>query len=280
MGTNLNKQNDFYIGWQPEAPDAFSRKVKRFIWVLIILVPLISAMLVLGQRGFTGGVFEFGQLTEIEGILVKSPVPMIKVMKAENEQKVESILLVGFGKTGADSTLSAIEKLQKKSLDGKMIKIRGTLIYHNHKKILELTEGIESFIGVNENLNESMEALKDFGKVHLKGEIYDPKCAFGAMKPGYGKPHRSCAVRCISGGVPPILRIKNSKGEANYCLMLGLDGKTINNEVLEYIADQVSVCGHLEQKDDWLVLYTDPSKDIFRIQPHWMKGDFPMCTDL
>ena len=28
-------------------------------------------------------------------------------------------------------------------------------------------------------------------------------CFLGVMKPGRSKPHRACAVRCISGGIPP-----------------------------------------------------------------------------
>ena len=87
------------------------------------------------------------------------------------------------------------------------------MAYYDNKKVLELTEGAKSFISLGdfetfsggEDLKHSI--TKKFGETRLKGEIYDPKCAFGAMKPGFGKPHRSCAIRCISGGVPPILRI-------------------------------------------------------------------------
>ena len=38
--------------------------------------------------------------------------------------------------------------------------------------------------------------------VTLKGEIIDPKCYLGAMKPGGGKTHKACAMRCIAGGIP------------------------------------------------------------------------------
>jgi hypothetical protein len=289
MGNNVNEQNDFYIGWQPKAPEAFSNKVKRFILILAVLVPIISAILVMSQRGFVDAVFEFGKLTEVEGILVKIPVPMIKIkngLDKNGNPNFQSILLVGFGKTGADSTLTAIEKEQGKSLENEVVTLKGTLIYYDGKKVLELTEGKESFVsfGKFETFSGGRELLysvtKDFSDVSLKGEIYDPKCAFGVMKPGNGKPHRSCAVRCVSGGIPPILRIKNKAGEANYCILVGPEGQAINQDVLDFLADQVLVCGHLEQKDDWLVLYTDPSKDILRLQPYWMKGEVPLCSNL
>ncbi len=289
MGNQINHQNDFYIGWQPAAPDSFSKKVNRFIWVLVAMVLLIPAILVLNQRGFADSVFEFGKSTQVEGILVKIPVPMIKIKDGSDtngKQKFQSILLVGFGKTGADSTLNAIEKEQGRLLENEIVTLKGTLAYYDGKKVLELTEGAESFISFGDfgSFSEKGEMLysvtKDLGDVRLKGEIYDPKCAFGAMKPGFGKPHRSCGVRCISGGVPPILRIKNEAGKTNYLILVGTDGQTINQAVLDFVADQVLICGHLEKKDDWLVLYVNPTKDILRLQPHWMKGEIPLCADL
>jgi hypothetical protein len=289
MGNNIKNQNDFYIGWMPDAPDNFSKKIKRFILVLAFVVPLVSAMLVLGQRGFVDAVFEFGKSTQLEGILVKIPVPMIKIKDGLDEngkQKFQSILLVGFGKTGADSTLNAIEKEQNRLLENEIVTLKGTLIYYNGKKVLELTEGTKSFISFGDfdvfsGPREMIYSVtKYFGDVRLKGEIYDPKCAFGVMKPGFGKPHRSCAVRCISGGVPPILRIKDEKGEANYLILVGSDGQAINEDVLDFVADQVLICGRLEQKDDWLVLYINPTKDILRLQPYWMDGEVPLCGDL
>ena len=289
MGNHANDQNDFYIGWQPDAPDAFSNKTRRFVWVLLVLVSLFAILLVLSQRGFVDGVFEFGKLTEVEGILVRTPVPMIKVKKGSDNKgnnTFQSILLVGFGKTGADSTLNAIEKEQGRSLENESFRLKGTLAYYDGKKVLELTEDVSSFVGFSDSETAKSKVgidhsiSRSLGEVSLKGEIYDPKCAFGVMKPGYGKPHRSCGVRCISGGVPPILRIQNEEGKANYCIIVGQNGQAVNKEVLNFVADQVLICGRLEQKDDWLVLYTDPNADIIRLQPHWMQGDVPLCGNL
>jgi len=51
-------------------------------------------------------------------------------------------------------------------------------------------------------------------------------------------------------------------------------------EILVFVADQVSICGRLEQNNDWLVLYTNPSNDILRLQPFWMEGEVPLCGNL
>ena len=282
----MSQQNQgsspFYIGWQTKAPEVYSAKVRGFIRLLLLIVPLVAALLVLTQRGFEASVFEFGKLTTVEGILLRDPVPMLKVplgKDAFQKDRYSSILLVGFGKKGADQDLAAIEQHLGKPLSNKAVQLRGTLIYHDGKTALELTEGDAAFAGwgdANANFNFSKQ---DLGRVKLRGEIYDPKCALGVMKPGYGKPHRSCAVRCISGGIPPVLRVANAAGRANYFLLLDEAGKPIHKKVLNYVADQVQVCGRLEQQDDWMVLYLDPVRDIFRLQPHFMEGKAILCKD-
>ena len=277
-----DNKNDFYIGWQEKAPDGYANKSKKFIWILFLIIPVIAISLVLSQQGFESSNFEYGKLTDIEGVLFLEPVPMIKIKEKETG-KIKSILLVGFGKMGAGKTFQEYQDqsdVHDFNLNNVLIKLRGTLIYHDGKTLLELTEGVSSIIDWPSNSVTLPPTQKSvIGNTTLRGEIYDPKCAFGVMKPGYGKPHRSCAVRCISGGIPPVLKIENKAGEKNYCLLLSPDGKPINESVLEYVADQVQVCGRLEQQDDWLVFYTDPKQDILRLQPYWLEGDLVMCAD-
>ena len=102
--------------------------------------------------------------------------------------------------------------------------------------------------------------------VELEGEVIDPKCYFGVVKPGLGKPHRSCAIRCISGGIPPMLAVKNENGESNYYVLLGKDGEPINKQILDYVADRVKISGKLEGIGDWLILKVDLESGIKRIE--------------
>ncbi len=277
---NFNQQN-FYIGWQEKAPTPYARAVKRFVGMAVILVLLTATLLVLTQRGFVDSVFELGKLSTHEGILVKAPVPMLKVpagSKANGTPLYNSMLLVGFGKFGAEATLAEIEEAQEQDLGGKMIKLEGTLIHYQGKKALELTKGVNAFVSFSEDKVDYQKQKISFGLVRFRGEILDAKCALGVMKPGYGKPHRSCAVRCISGGIPPILRVTKKTGEANYCIVVMENGQPANEELLTFVADQVQLCGRLEQQDDWLVLYTDPKSDIYRLNPYWIQGEIPMCN--
>ncbi len=89
---------------------------------------------------------------------------------------------------------------------------------------------------------------RPLGRLTLRGQIIDPKCHFGAMKPGEGKVHRACAVRCISGGIPPVLMVhqREARGGAErrvYYILTGLAGEPLNHAVLDFVAEPVEVSG-------------------------------------
>ncbi len=272
---NKPQQDEFYVGWQEKAPPTYARSVRRSVWWFGGLAIAVALLLVLSQRGFVDSTFELGKSTALKGVLTYRPVPMLKMYGADG---VESVLLIGFGKRGAERTLAAIEARAGQPLGGKVVELKGTLIYYQDKTALELTKGADAFLGMDTTAGAPRVQSRNLGRVSLKGEILDPKCALGVMKPGYGKPHRSCAVRCISGGVPPVLRMTDARGNNNYAIVRGAEGEAINAALLPFIADQLRICGRLEQQDDWLVLYTDPQKDIIRLQAYWMDQEMPLCS--
>lgn len=267
--------NEFYIGWEEKAPDSYRKLSRRFVYLAGGICLLWLCAWVVGQKGFADSTFELGTLSELEGIMTMQPAPMLKV---DHNGASHSVILIGFGKKGAESTLQAIQEKQQQILAGKNIRLRGTLIYHNGKTLLELTQGENAFVGWGSSTIPAVKPDKELGMQSLVGEILDPKCALGVMKPGYGKPHRSCAVRCLSGGIPAVMRIKNKAGQENYCLVVGPEGEPVNQSLLPFVADQVRICGNLRLEDDWLVLYTDPEADIIRLKPFWAADDMPMCN--
>jgi len=278
MASHKNPPDEFYIGWQDRAPDTFHRATRRFLWGTILVLMAAAAGLVLFQKGFATATFELGTITEHRGILTTSPVPMLKKVDSDG-QVIESLLLIGFGKSGAGPTLAAIAEEQDMTFKGQQVVLQGTLIHYEGKKALELTQGKRAFVTAKSASGNYTPATRSIGEVTLMGEILDPKCALGVMKPGYGKPHRSCAIRCVAGGIPPVMRVTNGAGAQNYCIVVGPEGEPINEAVLPYIADQIQVCGELREEDDWLVFYTDPKQDITRIKPYWMNQDLPMCGE-
>ena len=237
-------------------------------------------MLIQNQKGFPNSTFELGQLTEIEGVLTMSPVPMLKInagIGADNQPVIQSILLIGFGKFGAEPTIEKMEAETGQALEGKLVTLEGTLIYYDGKTLLELTKNEKALKSVQE-IESLLSDVQSFGAVSLLGEIADPKCFFGVMKPGEGKPHRSCAVRCISGGIPPVLKATNQKGDQSYFIITGPNGEKVNDQILDKIGQAVTLDGQLERIDDWLYLRVNPSEDI-QLTHKELLGEMTRCTD-
>ncbi|MGE3309475.1 MAG: hypothetical protein AB7O66_05840, partial [Limisphaerales bacterium] len=98
----------------------------------------------------------------------------------------------------------------------------------------------------------------------LRGEIVDSKCWLGVMNPGRLATHRGCAVRCLSGGIPPILLVQYASGRTEHYLMVGSDGRALNREILEFVAEPVEIRGEVRIEGDLRVLRAEPS-DIRRL---------------
>ena len=97
------------------------------------------------------------------------------------------------------------------------------------------------------------------GKQTLVGEIVDSKCFLGVMNPGQLTPHRACAIRCISGGVPPVLLVRQKDGPAIYLLLVSADGKPVNKQVLDLVAEPLEITGEVERQGELLILRADPA---------------------
>ncbi|MGC4054197.1 MAG: hypothetical protein QM757_34360 [Paludibaculum sp.] len=102
-------------------------------------------------------------------------------------------------------------------------------------------------------------AQTDLGDVVLSGEIVDSKCFLGVMNPGQGKVHRDCAVRCISGGVPPAFLVNDANGTRRVLLLTGRDGRRLGREILNFVAEPLTISGRLKRQGETLLLQADPS---------------------
>lgn len=284
------KDSDFYIGWQPGAPGAFVRPARRVIALLLLLAMVTAAVLGLFQKKFSTGKFEYGQLTEVKGILQKKPVPSLKVMSGKDpfgNAAYITMPLVGYGKSGADGILAELEKESGLNFENREITFRGTLIYNDGKTLLQIDRHDHPAVKVHSGTDSITPGIKELGNVELYGEIIDPKCYFGVMKPGRGKPHRDCAIRCIEGGISPVFCVRNirkdsqtgprtngEKAETVYYLLAGSNGERINEKVKDFIADPVLLKARAVQYDDWIILYLDKEEGIKRTGGlSWFKTD-------
>jgi len=246
-------QHEFYTGWMPKAPKGFAKHMKRVLLVLFPVVLIVGYLLATSQKKFSRATFEFGKLTEVKGVYYNSPVPLLKVFDKNNLSI--TIPLVGYGKHGAETAIMELEKEKGVSLNGKEITLKGTLIYSDGKTLLQVDTNDDPIVNIGEASTFQLQQ-KDLGTQTIRGEIVDPKCYFGVMKPGEGKVHRDCAIRCILGGIPPVLHVQNEKGESNYYLIVGPNGEKMNEAVQDVVAEPVSIEAKVVQQDDWIILYT------------------------
>lgn len=279
----LKKEDAFYIGWMPEAPNLYANHTRKFLLALAALVLIAGTLLALSQKKFSTSSFEFGQLTTVTGIYLRQPVPSIKTVAGydlSGNTNYLTIPLVGYGKFGAEGVMEAIEKEKHLSLDKKEVTLKGTLLYSDGKSILQVDQHDDPLVSINEGVSEYQPKITGLGPIQIKGEILDPKCYFGVMKPGHGKPHRDCAIRCLLGGISPVFRVRDEKGRSNYYLLLGENGERINEQLQDFIADPVELEANAIQYDDWIVLNVNATS-IKRINAlSWIKNaddEFASC---
>lgn len=247
---------EFYIGWKNELPAGSKQAIKKLLIAVFILLPPIVIGIIYFTKPFNNHIFEYGNVREFTGIYYAKPFPVLVLDKGQAPESTNNYaLLIGYGKHGAETFLSLVEN-KKSSLNGTRIKIWGTMIYGDDKLLLELSRKEKSVIAVSDS-NEKQET-KEFGNTTLKGEIIDPKCYFGVMKPGEGKVHKSCAIRCISGGIPPVFKVKNEKSNSYY-IIKGINGEAINKEILSHVGENVTISGEIIHTNGWDVIKTEPN---------------------
>jgi hypothetical protein len=251
-----NTNDEFYIGYLPTAPAGLGKMMRKVSILLLVTASVAAAILVMNQKPFYPSVYEFGNTRTYEGILCERPYPILLVARPgqTGESPVYSqYLLVGDGKFGAATVA--------KGLDGKRVRLNGALIYRDDQTMIKITDGTITPLS---DEAVSLQNGKNLGTFQLSGEIVDSQCYLGVMNPGESKPHKECAVRCISGGVPPVFVVKDFAGTANYFLLVSAEGKTINQEVLPFVADPIRIEGQVIQYENVLVLQAD-SKNFKRL---------------
>lgn len=257
--------DEFYIGYMPEAPGAIARRVVFLVAIFFVVAGVVGYALVGSQKPFSDAVFEFGIVKDYEGLVLVDPYPSLIVPRAGAEDDAANgdragysrYLLTVFGKFGAEPVV--------RDYDGQPVAMKGELIRRDGKSMVQIVDGsiqvLEGDRGerIRTSLADAREIPpEDFGEWTLQGEIVDSKCFLGVMKPGNLKPHRSCAARCISGGVPPILLVRDQDGNAETFLLVSRRGDPVNEHVLPLIAEPVEITGAVERRGDLWVLKSDP----------------------
>jgi nitrite reductase/ring-hydroxylating ferredoxin subunit len=245
----LVEDRPFFVGYLPAMPASLVRFLKSRVFGLLGVAALLGGLLAAPQRPFGSGSFEFGSPRTFVGLLVMEGYPSLLLdqpQAASSQPALSRYLLVGMGKHGAASTVQG--KI------GQRVQLMGTLIQREGLHMIEVVPDSVRLMGQSQGPNPTT----SLGTFTLRGEIVDSKCFLGVMKPGNLKPHKSCAIRCISGGVPPVLVIRDAHGHALYVVLEGEGGQALNEEVLPFVAEPVELTGNVERREDLLVLCVKP----------------------
>ncbi len=255
----------FYVGWQPRAPDGLARFLAPRVAALLAGASLAALLVVSSQQPFAAATFEYGHPRAFAGTLQLDPAPALV-------RDGRRTLLVAQGKHGLHAD---------PALDGAAVQLSGTLIYRDDQTLIEVVPDTLAAAGGGEGGAERTDRGAEagtpaagraaagggevLGPATLAGEIIDSKCFLGVMKPGNTKLHRDCAVRCISGGVPALLLVRDDRGRTERYLLLSPEGRPLGPEILDRVAEPVSAAGTVVRYDNLLALRVAPA-DIHRLE--------------
>jgi len=270
MAKKTELSDEFFVGYLNDVPVRTAGFLKKIAVLLFASVTLLAGLLSFNQEPFSNANFDYGILTTIEGDLFLEPFPRLRIT---NGAKRESYLLVGAGKMGADNTLINFEN-QLGNISGKHIKLKGQLIHGNDKRLLQISDDcLPELLGESNELSSTI-LFDESITTSIEGEIIDPKCFFGVMKPGEGKPHRSCAIRCIAGGIPPVFHTNTE----NY-LLVDQHKKPLKDELVSLVGEAITLKGRIAAIDNWKILMLDISQLKAQIKAVQQNRTFAMMQE-
>ena len=230
----MPNESEFYVAYLP-IPRGLKSTTRRVVAALGVVVVATAAILIAGQHPFAPSTFEFQQYRDFRGTLLAGPYPALVI-----PGQGLPWLLVGQGKHGVGDL---------RQFDGREVQLKGERILRRLDHMIELLPGTLTVRGQSD---DPAPATTDLGEVQLTGEIVDSKCYFGVMNPGNGKVHRDCAVRCISGGIPPAFLVRDANGQTVTLLLANW-----KPELLNHIAEPTTIRGRLARSSGRLTLYAE-----------------------
>ncbi|MGE3180050.1 MAG: hypothetical protein AB7N71_00325 [Phycisphaerae bacterium] len=236
--------DEFYVGYLPMPP-----RLKSFVIAILITAVAslgLAAIVIASQQSSAGGGnWEFGVNREFVGTLVVKPYPLLIGPHPFTPRHGNvTYVVVSEGKHGSADRLA--------SYDGRRVRLKASLLDRTGRFLLELSSDIDA-ITVQEAASEIFSG-RPSGRQKLCGEIIDPKCYLGAMKPGGGRTHRACATLCIRGGIPPMFVTRDENLQETYYLLTNESGNAILEEIVPFIGEPVELQGDVQRIGDLNVL--------------------------
>jgi hypothetical protein len=246
------ERDEFFIGWL-RMPAGHARLSRRAALAMLGLGAGSAAVLAARQRSPGPAAWDDASRTLV-GVVSTRPYAMLRTAGERPGAAPRMVLLVEEGKFGAAQRVAPRE--------GQAVRVRGTLLRRDARWMMELASDPQAIEPIAEGAAGILQQLAwpaplPRGRVALRGEIIDPKCYLGAMKPGGGKTHKACATLCISGGIPPMLVARDDERRELFYLLAAGDGSPINEAILPFVGDAVQLAGQLVVLGDLPILRVD-----------------------
>ncbi|MDA1267009.1 MAG: hypothetical protein O2816_18165, partial [Planctomycetota bacterium] len=164
----MSAQDEFYVGYLPEAPAGLARWIR---WRVIALIGIgigIGVAFSAAQSDPGPARYEFGEVRSFEGDLRLHPVPHLELARPGTTSGAAGqsrYLLSVFGKCGAGPVVAAY--------GDRRVRLKGSLVHRAGSSMIELADG-----AAIEDLGPASDqaAEVDLGIATLRGEIVDTKC--------------------------------------------------------------------------------------------------------
>jgi hypothetical protein len=239
----------FFIGFAPPAAS-----LRRFLlWMIAVLIAGFAGLgwLIAATQDDPGdGAFRFdwGRQT-VTGVLQATPYPILHVLESDRFPPGHTLLLSGQGKRGVQERAD--------TLDGKVVTVSGVALKRGDLDMIQLRGGSDGISLADGAAPAEAPAPQPLGRWRITGEICDGKCYAGAMRPGTGLAHKSCANLCLIGGVPPVFVTTDTVEGEEFLLLANAEGGSVTDEILDHVAKLVTITGEVERRGDLLVFRID-----------------------
>ncbi len=236
----------FFIGWEDKPAAAPTSHAKSRALIFLVAGLALAGVGAAIQQGFSSPAkWDFTETT-FSGIMIAQPYPTliadgeVHYLALQNKQAV------------------AVEDAVPFHL--KTVDIVGTMIKDPNQPVAMIAVKNADAISSNGDLATDPRPLASAPvPVTLRGEIIDSKCAFGAMNPATLKPHRACAIACLSGNIPPVLLVRHDGGNrATHYLLVDDQGQTMKEAAIKFAALPIEISGSVSSFGDWHILRATP----------------------
>jgi len=249
MSAPTPDRGSFYVGYLP-LPPALRGFVRGTVTLALLAVVGVALALATAQPRAGSGSWA-DDTVSFEGVLTGAPYPMLHGVDPDAPDRPRAFLLVGSTKSGVAARAAAAlgDDAQAR------VRVRGQALRRRGQRAVSLVDGDDAIEVLGPAPAVPMTPAAGAGA--FVGEIIDPKCWLGAMRPGSGLVHRACASLCIRGGIPPCF-VGGPPGQpARFYVLTDAAGAPCNDAVAERAGVLVRMQGDLMQLGEATVLRCD-----------------------